>query len=273
MNLFPGHAHLGRYSIISADPPWAHMNYGQAKHGAAKSNYDEMSLEDLARMPVGELAHPDGALLLMWCTGPQAADGAHITLAKAWGFQLRARAFAWVKTNRACEGCGHDVDEHDMPTTSGRFSAGECCEDGCPCPAFAASADFGPGNYTGGNVEDVWLGVREGRGLRTWSKDRHRRDIRQVIFAPAPERHSEKPEAMQDRVDALWPNPADRRVELFARRRRQVRALTDIEWVCWGGECPEPDHVFGDDVGAWWPVTKRPEIPAVEAPSLFAEVP
>lgn len=254
MTLFEGLAHLGRYSIISADPPWEHDNFGQAKHGAAKANYEEMPLEDLCRMPVGDLAHPDGALLFLWCTGPQAADGAHLELARAWGFRLTTRAFAWVKTNRACAACGHDVEEHDAGGSPdvGQRAGGFCTRARCGCEALAVSADFGPGSYTGGNVEDVWLGVREGNGRRTWSKDRARRDVRQVIFAPAAERHSAKPEAMQDRVDALWPDPSAARLELFARRRRTGL----LPWACWGGQCPEPDLVFGADVGAWWPVTR-----------------
>ena len=258
--------HVGRYRIIVADPPWPHQNYGQAQHGAAKSAYDEMPLEDLERMPVGELAHPAGALLLMWCTGPQAADGAHRRLAEAWGFRLSTRAFAWVKTNRACEACRHDVDDHDMPTTSGRFSAGECCEDGCPCAAFAASADFGPGSYTGGNIEDVWLGVREGD--TAWSARRARRDIRQVILAASASKHSQKPEALQDRLEALWPWVAPgERLELFARRRR-------TGWACWGGQCPEPDLVFGDPPGAWWPLAPRAEVAASPASvPMFSEGP
>lgn len=279
MSLFPGLPHFGRYRLIAADPPWAHENFGQAKHGAAKSNYDEMPLEDLERMPVGELAHPAGALLLLWCTGPQAADGAHRRLAEAWGFRLTTRAFAWVKTLGGCAGCGHKIEEHSPTSVHGPTAAGRCHapyvyrgrDPGqtdrvaeCPCLAFSAAADFGPGSYTGGNVEDVWLGVR-GDGT-AWSKLRARRDIRQVIFAPAALMHSKKPEAMQDRVEALWPHvdPSER-LELFARRRRPG-------WSCWGGQCPEPDLVFGDAVGAWWPLSApAAAVAAVPQASLFGE--
>lgn len=190
--LFPGIAHLGQYRIVLADPPWAHENYGQAKHGAAKSNYPEVALADLCRMPVADLCHPAGALLFLWCTGPQAAQGAHVELARAWGFTLRARPFAWVKTTRSCGACEHAWDDHDAPVESGRYAAGGC-----------------------------------------------------------------EVSVVQDRIEALWPK-ATPRVELFARRRRP-------DWACWGGECPEPDLVFGDDIGPWWPVEK-PEV-AVAVPT------
>lgn len=234
--------HIGRYRVIVADIPWAHQNYGQAKHGAAKSHYTEMPLDDVAIMPVADLAHLDGCLLFLWCTGPQAADGAHREIAAAWGFELKTRPFAWVKIGAACVGCDHPHDEHDPGPVSGAFVAGGCERASCECPAFAAAPSFGPGAYTGGNVEDVWLGVR---GRAAWSRDRARRDMRQVVFAPT-SGHSRKPEAVQDRIEALWPE-ATPRLELFARRRREG-------WACWGAECPEPDLVFGAHIGAAWPV-------------------
>lgn len=259
--------HVGRYRIIVADPPWAHDNFGQAKHGAAKSNYDEMPLEDLARMPVGELAHPVGALLFLWCTGPQAADGAHLELARAWGFRLTTRVFAWVKHTAACDACGHELSKHEAPDVAGAYAAGGCTyrwAEPCECKGFAPVADFGPGSYTGGNVEDVWLGVR---GDTPWSAKRARRDVRQVIFAPAASKHSQKPEALQDRIEALWPwVPPEERLELFARRRR-------TGWACWGGQCPEPALVFGTDVGAWWPLAPRGVAHAPSAVPMFAEGP
>lgn len=246
MSTFPGMPHLGTYRIISADPPWAHNNYGQAKHGAAKSAYDELALDDLERMPVGELAHPDGALLFMWCTGPQAADGAHQRLANAWGFRLVTRAFVWVKVNTACSACGCVWADH----APGPHLPGACASCSA-CHAFAPSAFFGPGSYTGQNVEDVWLGVR---GDATWSADRAVRDVRQVVFAPAPREHSRKPDEVADRIERLWPT-ATPRLELFARRRREG-------WAAWGNEAPECDLVFGAEVGSAWPVAARAPAPA-----------
>ena len=224
MSTLPGMPHFGTYRVIGADPPWMHANFSQSGHGAAKAHYDEMPLADLEAMPVRDLAHPDGALLFLWCTGPQAAEGAHVRLAEAWGFRLTTRVFAWVKTT----------------------SAGEVY--------------FGPGSYTGGNVEDVWLGVR---GDTPWSSQRARRDVRQVVMAPRGA-HSTKPEEVQDRIEALWPD-ATPRLELFARRRRPG-------WAAWGNEAPGCDLVFGDAIGASWPLAARavaPEVLPDEQADLF----
>jgi N6-adenosine-specific RNA methylase IME4 len=227
--------------MVIADVPWRHENYGAKGHGAAKAHYEEVPREDLERMPVASLCHPDGALLALWCTGPQAADGAHVRLARAWGFELRTRLFAWVKCQRSCGACAHGWHDHEAGPVTGAVARGRCARADCRCEAFAVVAGFGPGSYTGSAVEDVWLGVR---GSATWSSDRARRDVRQVVLAPQPGAHSAKPEEVQDRLEALWPGGTPR-LELFARRRRAA-------WACWGGECPEPDMIFGSEVGAWW---------------------
>lgn len=262
MSVLPGMPHFGTYRIIVADPPWEHDNYGQAKHGAAKSAYSEMPIEALRDMPVGELAHPDGALLFLWCTGPQAADGLHIEVARAWGFRLTTRAFAWVKVNPACQACGCPWDDHDRhgaPELPRACVGGDEHDD---CHAFLPKVYFGPGNYTGGNVEDVWVGVR---GDTPWPSLRARRDVRQVVMAPRGV-HSEKPEEVQARIEQLWPD-ATPRLELFARRRREG-------WKAWGNEAPACDLVFGDAIGTTWPLPMRAAAPTAvrdDQGVLFAE--
>lgn len=255
MGVLPGLPHLGTYRVILADPPWQHDNYGQAKYGAAKAIYDEMPLAALEAMPVGELAHPDGALLFLWCTGAQEANGAHLRLAEAWGFSLRACPFRWVKVERACVACEHAFSEHDdggCPDV-GQLVRGACGAFQCECRAFAAKPYFGPGSYTGGNVENVWLGVR---GDAPWSALRARKDVRQPVVWPAYREHSKKPEAVQDRIELLWPD-ATPRLELFARRRRPEGLHGG--WAAWGNEAPGCDLVFGDAIGASWPVPVEPE--------------
>lgn len=249
--------HLETYDIITSDPPWEHDNFGQAKHGAAKAIYNEMPLEELMEMPVGALASDRGALLFLWCTGVQAADGAHVELARAWGFRLTTRAFSWVKVAQKCANCDHDWSDH-APHLVSEDGPGECGNPVCleddvhPCEMFAFRGRRGPGSYTMQGVEDVWLGVK---GDATWSKDRARRDIPEEVFAPIGE-HSAKPEVVYSRIEALWPK-ATNRLELFSRRRRPG-------WAHWGNEAPECDLVFGSQIGNTWPVEK-PVFDPVEA--------
>jgi hypothetical protein len=72
MNL-PGMPHLGVYRMVTADPPWAYDRPDAP--GGTGEHYDGMPLEDICAMRVGDLAHPQGAVLGLWCTGPFVADG------------------------------------------------------------------------------------------------------------------------------------------------------------------------------------------------------
>jgi hypothetical protein len=180
MNL-PGMPHVGAYKMILADPPWEHDNYGQAKHGAAKSHYAELDMEDLKRMPVGELAHESGCLLLLWCTACQAAEGAHLELAKAWGFRLATRLFSWVKVSETCYACGMKWGTHEPPGVTDDAPGRRETPAGCrTCSGFVVRARRGPGSYSMQGVEDVWLGIK-GEG---WSRDRAERDVPEILISP-----------------------------------------------------------------------------------------
>lgn len=56
-----------------------------------------MRLEELAALPVSNLADTDCALFL-WATFPQLPDA--LRLIRAWGFSYKTVAFVWLKTNR-----------------------------------------------------------------------------------------------------------------------------------------------------------------------------
>ena len=60
-----------RYGAILADPPWSYAM--RSPTGYAKSpeaHYSTMSLENIAALPVRDLAGPD-CYLFMWSTWPQ----------------------------------------------------------------------------------------------------------------------------------------------------------------------------------------------------------
>ena len=52
-----------KYNIIYADPPWRYdMNRGRG--GRQKNHYPTMSIQEICRLPVAELAAKDCALFL-----------------------------------------------------------------------------------------------------------------------------------------------------------------------------------------------------------------
>jgi N6-adenosine-specific RNA methylase IME4 len=80
-----------RFGCIYADPPWLYDN--QATEAAMGNHYAGMSVEELAELPVGELAAPD-AHLHVWTTN--AFRRACYGLFDAWGFKDKSE-FAWCK--------------------------------------------------------------------------------------------------------------------------------------------------------------------------------
>ena len=74
------------------------MNRGQ---GAAENHYPTMSIQEICRLPVAELAAKDCALFL-WVTFPQLQDA--MKLFEAWGFTYKTLGFAWVKQNKSGNG-------------------------------------------------------------------------------------------------------------------------------------------------------------------------
>ena len=82
---------MNRYSLIYADPAWSYGN--TISNGAAVDHYPTMSLLDMKRLPVWELA-AENAVLAMWYTGTHNQEA--IELAEAWGFTVRS-PLTWVK--------------------------------------------------------------------------------------------------------------------------------------------------------------------------------
>lgn len=100
----------GKYNIIYADPPWSPANKGIGTNGrgAACKQYNVMSIEDIAALPVTSIA-ADDSLLFMWWLASMPAEA--LALVKAWGFTVKnMTCFSWLKqttTGRDFFGMGY----------------------------------------------------------------------------------------------------------------------------------------------------------------------
>ena len=96
-----------KYHTIVVDPPWQfdqawatngnpYLFYGVRgrKPRGAVANYSVMTLQDIAELPVGDWADPDGAHLYLWTTNTF-MDEAY-DLVRAWGFKPKT-ILTWVK--------------------------------------------------------------------------------------------------------------------------------------------------------------------------------
>lgn len=57
-----------KYDVILADPPWKYRNWSKRGEGkGAAGQYDTMAVDDIMRLPVGNIAAKD-SVLFMWVT-------------------------------------------------------------------------------------------------------------------------------------------------------------------------------------------------------------
>lgn len=180
------------YSSIAVDPPWhfrarttlQSRNFESARD--AEKHYSTMSLDEIERLPVGDLAAPN-CHLFIWITGPMLVQGSHLPLMKAWGFKPSSLAFTWAKLRRS-------FDEHQLRVL----------------PTIAGDFHTGLGLTTRKNCEFVVLG-------RKPNSTRIGKAVRELILAPVRE-HSRKPDAFYERVRQYAAGPY---LELFARESRK----------------------------------------------------
>lgn len=91
----------GHFKAIYADPPWGFKTWsGPEKKVASRGTvapYETMEMDDIAALPVAELAAPDCCLFMwvVWPTLPEALD-----LISAWGFAYKTCGFAWMKADQ-----------------------------------------------------------------------------------------------------------------------------------------------------------------------------
>lgn len=90
---------MTRYGTIYADPPWKLSGGKNGKGGWSKSvspdaHYPLMTLEEIAALPVAELAEEDSHL---WLWTPNCMLPEALTVMKQWGFRY-SNNVVWVKT-------------------------------------------------------------------------------------------------------------------------------------------------------------------------------
>ncbi|ALB63546.1 Adenine methylase [Cronobacter condimenti 1330] len=195
-----------KYSLIYADPAWSYGN--TVSNGAAAGHYDTMSLIDMKRLPVWELA-AENAVLAMWYTGTHNREA--MELAEAWGFTVRTmKGFTWVKLNQLAE-------QH----INKALEAGEVEDFHDFLDLLNAQTRMNGGNHTRANTEDLLIATR-GTGL-----ERKDASVKQVIYSPLG-RHSAKPWEARHRLERLYGDVP--RIELFSRSAAPG-------WDHWGNQC------------------------------------
>lgn len=209
-----------KYALIYADPAWSYDNKGS--RAKADNHYPTMSITDLKRLPVWDLA-ADDAILAMWWVPPMPLEA--IQLAEAWGFKVKNMClFSWHKLNQHAERHINDWlgrwfdDFNDTPEgrTVDMISGADILT------IIHEQTRMGLGNYTRSNVESVLVAVK-GKGI-----PRVQADIKQMVMAPIGQ-HSAKPGEIREALEKLYGDV--KRIELFSRSDAPG-------WDHWGNEAP-----------------------------------
>lgn len=87
----------GKFKLILADPPWKFVTFNGKKSVPSRTDedpYSTMTFDELAAMPVADVADKD-CVLIMWVIDSHLKQG--IALGEAWGFTFKTRGFTWDK--------------------------------------------------------------------------------------------------------------------------------------------------------------------------------
>ena len=89
-----------KYRTIVADPPWPFTwqgGPGGRRRNPTRLNYPLMTLEQIAALPVGDVAS-DSAALFLWVTPRWHREGWGVKVAESWGFEVSGE-LVWKKPN------------------------------------------------------------------------------------------------------------------------------------------------------------------------------
>lgn len=87
-----------RFATILADPPWQFTNRtGKiAPEHSRLSRYGTMTLDEISKLPISDLAEPT-AHLYLWCPNALLPEG--LAVMKAWGFNYKSN-IVWHKVRK-----------------------------------------------------------------------------------------------------------------------------------------------------------------------------
>ena len=85
-----------KYKIIYADPAWTFKTWSKKGNGRSPK-YDLMTIEDIKKMPVNNIADKN-CILFIWVTYPLLKQG--LDTIEAWNFKYKTCGFSWIKKNK-----------------------------------------------------------------------------------------------------------------------------------------------------------------------------
>ncbi len=103
-----------KYKTIYLDPPWEEKGGGKIKRGADR-HYDLMSIKEIAKLPIKQLASEQGCHLYMWTTNNFLEKS--LELLKQWGFEY-ITLITWTKDRIGLGQYYRGITEHCIFATT-----------------------------------------------------------------------------------------------------------------------------------------------------------
>ncbi len=224
------------FDIVVIDPPYPFadkLRHNSVKRGAESQYKSVMSDKDILNLNIKSIMSDD-ALLCLWC--PSAYLDLGLQCVKNYGFKP-VGTWIWVKTKKKpLLNLSKQIFKSIKKITDFKSFKKQTTE---IINSFNINEilSFYMGHYFRQTHEIVLVGVRGKMASKIKNKSQ-----RSVFLGPIG-KHSEKPEALQDMLELMFPlndsqNPV-KACELFARRNRE-------NWVCRGNEVPGKH--FGEDI-------------------------
>lgn len=176
-----------KFRCIISDPPWSFSDKLAKMKAPTKrsavSQYDVMSVRDIAALDVASLADPSGCVLALWVPGSFMEAG--IKVAQAWGFTVKQN-YIWVKTKK------RKLKAHELVHPENHLA-------------------FGMGRLFRQTHETALI-CTSGKTVYPFLDDHSQRS---VCFYPNLG-HSRKPPNLHISLDKMF--PGEEKLEMFARR-------------------------------------------------------
>lgn len=204
-----------KYSIICIDNPWNFSDplaMSDVNRGAS-SQYPVLDVEELKKLKINELAAED-SIIVSWTPSSLLQEG--LDMLKSWGFTQK-QVIVWNKLVKdpfkTIKNKLKNTDLSDKSNIDKIFDEFN----------YNETLSFGMGRLWRNCHEMALVGVR-GK-IYKHLKNKSQRTVHFHLN----EKHSKKPENIQDQLDLMFPDKSMKRIELFARRVRP-------DWTCIGNE-------------------------------------
>ena len=211
-----------KYNIISIDCPWSFsdsLTMSEVARGAV-SQYPVLDIEELKRLKILELA-ADDAMIVSWTPSSLLQEG--LDMLKSWGFR-HVQTVIWAKTVKdPFKSIKNKLKNSDLSDKSNIDKIFENFN-------YNEILGFGMGRLWRNCHELALVGVR-GKIYKNL-KNKSQRTVQFHVN----EKHSKKPENVQDQIDLMFPDPSLNKVEIFARRIRPG-------WTCIGNEVSSGEDI------------------------------